>query len=158
MLFLSLASPRHDYKPARVIVGFTRGAEYCYHARMGRFGVRDEKERALRGRMEKLGLREEDIEEGFVGSGGPGGQNADRRATCVQLLHKPTGIVVKAHRERTQALNRFLARRSLTERLERGLKGGASPETVRREKIRKQKSRRKRRARGKAERAGVGEG
>ncbi|HNR33090.1 MAG TPA: peptide chain release factor-like protein [Candidatus Hydrogenedentes bacterium] len=117
---------------------------------MSRFGVTPQKEADLAARMAALGLREDDIDERFVTSGGPGGQKVNRSNTCVQLMHRPTGIEVKMQRARSQALNRFLARRRLCELVENRALGAESPEALRREKARKQKARRMRRARGKA--------
>jgi protein subunit release factor B len=71
------------------------------------FGVTPKKEAELRARMEACGLRETDLEERFVRSRGPGGRNVDHTATCVHLLHGPTGIDVKMQKTRSQALNRF---------------------------------------------------
>ena len=112
------------------------------------FGVTPAKEEELRRRMEGCGLREADLDESFVRSGGPGGQKTNRTATCVQLRHRPTGLEVKMQKARSQALNRFYARRRLCELLESRTLGTASPEALKREKIRKQKARRRRRAKG----------
>ncbi|MBI3099692.1 MAG: peptide chain release factor-like protein [Planctomycetes bacterium] len=112
---------------------------------MSRFGVSPEKEAALARRMLALGIREADLDESFVRSSGPGGQNVNKVATCVVLRHRPTVIEVKCSRERTQALNRFFARRLLADRVEERLTGRVPAEEARREKIRKQKARRRRR-------------
>ena len=113
---------------------------------MNPFSVSDSKLAELRQRMERLGLREEDLEERFVRSGGPGGQNVNKVATCVWLRHHPSGLEVKVQQERSQALNRFLARRLLAAKLEEQVLGAASRERQRIEKIRRQKRRRSRRA------------
>lgn len=113
------------------------------------FGVRPEKLRELRERMEALGIREEDILERFIRSGGPGGQKVNKASTCVYLKHLPTGIEVKCRESRSQPLNRFLARRYLTEKIEQKLLGSRSPAERLREKIRKQKLKRRKRARRK---------
>lgn len=110
------------------------------------FGVTPEKEAELRRRMEACGLRESDLDESFVRSGGPGGQKVNRSATCVHLKHRPTGLDVKMQKERSQALNRFFARRRLCELLEKQILGESSPEGQAVDKIRKQKARRKRRS------------
>ena len=47
-----------------------------------------------------------DVEERFIRSSGPGGQNVNKVATCVQLLHRPTGIKVKCQKYRFQHMNR----------------------------------------------------
>jgi len=112
---------------------------------MPKFGVTPKKEAELQGRMEACGLRESDLDERYVRSGGPGGQKVNRSATCVQLRHRPTGLEVKMQKARSQALNRFHARRRLCELIENQTLGGDSPEARRREKLRKQKARRRRR-------------
>lgn len=114
-----------------------------------RFNVSPEKASALTEQFARLRIREEDLEERFVRSSGPGGQNVNKVATCVWLKHRPTGIEVKAQSERSQALNRFLARRRLAQRVEAQQLGRASAERRRIEKIRRQKRRRSRRAREK---------
>lgn len=108
-----------------------------------------EKDAALRERMERLGVREEELRETFIRSSGPGGQKVNKTATCVYLVHLPTGLSVKCQQERSQALNRFLARRLLLDRIERLQTGLVSAERMRTEKIRRQKRRRSRRAREK---------
>ena len=111
------------------------------------FGVTDKKRDALLERMERCGLREKDFEEKFVRSSGPGGQNVNRRATCVTLKHRPSGLEVKMRKERTQALNRYYARKRMCELMEEKILGKKSPAAHKTEKIKKQKNRRKRRAR-----------
>jgi len=113
------------------------------------FPVSPEKARALRARMERLAVREEDLEERFIRSRGKGGQNVNKVSTCVVLRHVPTGIAVRCERERSQALNRFLARRELLDRLEARQRGAAATALQDRERIRRQKRRRSRRAREK---------
>jgi protein subunit release factor B len=113
------------------------------------FGVSLEKEQALRERMQKLGIRDEDLVEKFVRSGGHGGQNVNKVATCVYLKHIPSGIEVKCQKERSQALNRFWARRVLADKLENQILGEKSAEQQRIEKIRRQKRKRSKRAKEK---------
>ena len=109
--------------------------------------VTEQKLQALLDRMEECGLHEEDITETFVRSQGPGGQKVNKTSTCVCLRHKPTGLEVKMQKDRSQAMNRFFARRQMCELLEAKRLGQASGESIRRQKIRKQKQRRKRRSR-----------
>jgi protein subunit release factor B len=109
------------------------------------FPVSEEKNRWLRERMEALGVREEDIEEKFIRSSGSGGQKVNKTSTCVYLRHNPTGIEVKCMKERSQSLNRFLARRELVEKISKG-SGQLTPDDVKIEKIRKQKSKRRKKA------------
>lgn len=120
---------------------------------MSRFGVTDKKEAELAARMARLGVLEADLDERFITGGGPGGQKVNRSASCVYLLHRTSGIEVKVQQARSQALNRYYARKRLCALLEARTPGADSPEEKRREKLRKQKQRRKRRAR-KRERGG----
>jgi len=113
---------------------------------MSSFPVTPDKESQLAQRMVALGVRETDIEESFVRSGGHGGQNVNKSATCVMLLHRPTGLQVKCQTTRQQGLNRFLGRRLLLDKIETLQKGYLASERARIEKIRRQKRRRSRRA------------
>lgn len=118
---------------------------------MPKFGVSEQKENALLRRMETCRLKESDIEEKFIRSGGPGGQHVNRRATCVYLKHTLTGLEVKMQQERSQSLNRFFARRRLCELLEAELGDGKTKEQLKQDKIRKQKKRRRKRSSSKQE-------
>ena len=108
-----------------------------------------DKEKALALRMQELGVSERDIEESFVRSSGPGGQKVNKTSTCVQLTHLPTGLTVKCQRERSQSLNRHLARRLLLDKIERQQKGFAEEEKAKLAKLRRQKRKRSRRAKEK---------
>ena len=113
---------------------------------MARFPVSAEKERQLIERMAALDVREEDIEEQFVRSSGAGGQNVNKVSSCVLLHHRPSGIRVRCQKERSQGLNRFLARRILLEKIESLRRGAAVEAQQRIAKVRRQKRRRSRRA------------
>jgi peptide chain release factor len=114
--------------------------------KMADFGISLDKEKALREKMACLRIREQDIIESFIRSRGHGGQNVNKSSTCVYLKHIPTGIEVKCQKERSQSLNRYLARRILVSKIEALVLGELSEERQRIEKLRRQKRRRSRKA------------
>jgi protein subunit release factor B len=116
---------------------------------MGIFPVSQAKEQALKDKMASFNIREEDIVESFVRSGGHGGQNVNKTSTCVYLKHVPTGIEVKLQKERSQALNRYHARVLLLKKIEQRIMGARSEELKRVEKIRRQKRKRSKRSKEK---------
>lgn len=109
--------------------------------------IKPEKLRALEERFRALGIEERDILEKFVRAQGRGGQKVNKTSSCVYLRHIPTGIEVKCQTERSQAMNRFFARRILADKVEE-MKDG--PKTDARKRIRKQKQKRAKRVREKA--------
>ena len=112
------------------------------------FPVSEEKNRWLKDKMDALGINEQDIEEKFVRSSGRGGQKVNKTSTCVYLRHIPTGIEVKCMKERSQPLNRFLARRELVEKISK-VSGQVTSGDIKMEKIRRQKAKKRKRAKEK---------
>ena len=96
-------------------------------------------------RMKTLGIEKSDIEEKFIRAPGRGGQKVNKTASAVFMRHKKTGLSVKCSTSRSQHLNRFLALRSLVDKIEAARAGTSCPDQEKIEKIRKQKQRRKQR-------------
>ena len=59
------------------------------------------------------------VEESFIHSGGAGGQNVNKVATCVQLRYAPANLLLKMQEHRTQASNRIAAWKLLAAQLQR---------------------------------------
>lgn len=114
-----------------------------------RFKVSQAKELALRKKFAALGIKESDLQERFIRSQGAGGQKVNKTSTCVYLKHLPSGIEVKAQQERSQSLNRFLARRILAEKIETIILKKQSAAQKRIAQLRKQKHRRSKKAKEK---------
>ena len=95
------------------------------------------REKNLRDKMRRLGIREKDLFERFIRSKGPGGQKVNKSSSCVYIRHKPTGTEVKCGRERSQALNRFLARQTIVCKIERAKSERSLKEKQQAEKIRR---------------------
>lgn len=108
--------------------------------------ITQEKHERLQIRMEALDIREEDLDENFIRGSGKGGQKINKTSSCVQLIHRPSGIEIRCQQTRSQADNRYWARRELCERIEEKVLGEKSAKQQAIEKIRRQKRRRSRRA------------
>ena len=92
--------------------------------------ISPQKRHELVERMKALGVLERDLEETFVRGSGKGGQKVNKTNNCVCLVHRPTGLVIKCHREREREINRFLARRALCDELDHRINGAPSPKQM----------------------------
>ncbi|RAP39020.1 peptide chain release factor-like protein [Candidatus Marinamargulisbacteria bacterium SCGC AAA071-K20] len=82
------------------------------------FKTNTSKDNALTAKLKSLRILDKDVRETFIHSGGKGGQNVNKVATCVQLIHAPTGIIIKCSRTRQQGLNRYWAYFMLAQKIE----------------------------------------
>jgi len=106
--------------------------------------VNREKYQAIEKELKALGIEEDDLEEKFILASKKGGQKVNKTFSCVYLCHKPSNISVKCEKDRSQQVNRYLARKMLIEKI-RASKGEKTAREKKLEKIKKQKKRRKRR-------------
>ncbi len=112
-------------------------------------GIGKDKLLALAQMMAKAGIDEADLEEKFVRSSGPGGQKVNKTSSAVSLRHKPSGEEVKAQSHRSQAMNRYEARKRLALRLLDAIEGKQSAREQAIAKVQRQKRKRSKRAKAK---------
>lgn len=108
--------------------------------------ITPDKQERLQARMAELGIQEQELDEHFIRGSGKGGQKINKTSSCVQLVHRPSGIEIRCQKTRSQADNRYWARRELCDRIEEMALGEQSAKQQAFEKIRRQKRRRSRRA------------
>lgn len=109
--------------------------------------VTPRKKQELRERIERLAIEMDAIEASYVRASGPGGQKVNKTSSAVVLRYPPMDIVVKWSRERSRALNQFLALRELVDEIEAKTSPETSERLKERDRIRSRKAKRKRRAR-----------
>lgn len=110
-----------------------------------KFNITLAKRRQLLDTMSELGISEDDIVENFIRASGKGGQKVNKSSSCVYLRHEPSGLEVKCQQARSQALNRFIARRELCEKIKEIKQEQESERQKKIEKIRRQKRKRTKR-------------
>jgi len=108
--------------------------------------IKKETKDALKRKMQKLNIKEEDLIEKFILGSGRGGQKIQKTHSCVYLKHIPTGIEVKCQKERSRDLNRYYARKELCKKIDEKLFKEESETQKKIFKIRKQKKRRSKKA------------
>lgn len=98
----------------------------------------------IRTHLTALGCDIARVEESFIHSGGAGGQNVNKVATCVQLRYAPANILLKMQEHRTQASNRLAAWKLLADQLQRARTRQAAERKAARELKRRQNAQRPR--------------
>ncbi|KAL2855439.1 RF-1 domain-containing protein [Aspergillus pseudoustus] len=97
----------------------------------------------------RLKLLDADITISYLKGTGPGGQKINKTNSAVQVIHKPTGIVVKSQATRSQSQNEKIARQLLADKVEQLLKGDESRAALKAERERKKKASRAKKSRRK---------
>jgi protein subunit release factor B len=105
------------------------------------------KAEALRAKIAALGVDLSRVDEEAVKGGGPGGQKRNKTSSGVRVRYPlpDEEVIVTWNRERSHALNRFLALRELVDELEVRVSPATSERLAERERIRKRKDRARRR-------------
>lgn len=109
--------------------------------------VTQAKQDALRARITALGIELATVQETSIRAGGPGGQKVNKTSSGIRLGYRLGAelVQVKWTRERSHALNRFLALRELVDAVEMRVSPGTSERLKERERIRRRKGRSRRR-------------
>ena len=101
----------------------------------------------LKAKIARLGIDLALVEENFIRGSGHGGQKINKTSNTVQLKFPPLGLIVRCQRERQRSLNRFIALRELTDRIEMKISPATSDRLKEFEKLRKRKASRARKNR-----------
>jgi protein subunit release factor B len=107
------------------------------------------KKRELRERIERLGVQLDLVEAQYVRASGPGGQKVNKTSSAVVLKYPPLELVVKWSRERSRALNQFLALRELVDEIEVLTSPETSKRLAQRNRLRSRKAKKSKRAQAK---------
>jgi len=125
---------------------------YDVHGQFGRFLSTSISRAAGKALPPRPKLDDDDITGSYLKGSGPGGQKINKTNSAVQLIHKPTGIVVKSQATRSRSQNQKIAREILAEKVEMLEKGELSRTAIKnalkkkRKASKAKKSRRKYRA------------
>jgi peptide chain release factor 1 len=98
----------------------------------------------IRAHLRSLGCDPAQVEESFTHSGGAGGQNVNKVATCVQLRFGAKNLLIKMQEHRTQAANREAAWKLLATQLQRLKDEDVAARRAARERKRRQNAQRPR--------------
>ncbi|KAB8242756.1 peptidyl-tRNA hydrolase domain protein [Aspergillus flavus] len=88
----------------------------------------------------RLKLHDADLTISYLKGTGPGGQKINKTNSAVQLIHKPTGLVVKSQATRSRSQNEKIARQLLADKVEQLEKGDQSRAAIKADRARKKKA------------------
>ncbi|PWY72350.1 hypothetical protein BO70DRAFT_279587, partial [Aspergillus heteromorphus CBS 117.55] len=88
----------------------------------------------------RLKIEDADLIKSYLKGTGPGGQKINKTNSAVQLIHKPTGVVIKCQATRSRSQNEKTARQLLADKVEQHLHGDQSRAAIKVERARKKKA------------------
>ncbi|KAE8354789.1 RF-1 domain-containing protein [Aspergillus coremiiformis] len=88
----------------------------------------------------RLKINDADLTVSYLKGSGPGGQKINKTSSAVQLIHKPTGLVVKSQATRSRSQNEKIARQLLADKIEHLEKGEQSRTAIKADRARKKKA------------------
>ncbi|KAI9934062.1 hypothetical protein ASPWEDRAFT_36049 [Aspergillus wentii DTO 134E9] len=88
----------------------------------------------------RLKINDADLTISYLKGTGPGGQKINKTNSAVQLIHKPTGLVVKSQATRSRSQNEKIARQLLADRVEHLQNGDQSRTSIKADRARKKKA------------------
>ncbi|OJJ97283.1 hypothetical protein ASPACDRAFT_124161 [Aspergillus aculeatus ATCC 16872] len=97
----------------------------------------------------RLKFQDADLTISYLKGTGPGGQKINKTNSAVQIIHKPTGIVVKSQATRSRSQNEKYARHILGDKVEELLNGDKSRAAIKADRARKKKASKVKKARRK---------
>ncbi|PWY78692.1 peptidyl-tRNA hydrolase domain protein [Aspergillus eucalypticola CBS 122712] len=88
----------------------------------------------------RLKIQDADVTISYLKGTGPGGQKINKTNSAVQIIHKPTGVVVKSQATRSRSQNEKIARQLLADKVEELLNGDQSRAAIKADRARKKKA------------------
>ncbi|GLA67485.1 hypothetical protein AtubIFM56815_010916 [Aspergillus tubingensis] len=88
----------------------------------------------------RLKIKDADVTISYLKGTGPGGQKINKTNSAVQIIHKPTGVVVKSQATRSRSQNEKIARQLLADKVEELLNGDQSRAAIKADRARKKKA------------------
>lgn len=88
----------------------------------------------------RLKIDDADLTISYLKGSGPGGQKINKTNSAVQLIHRPTGLVVKSQATRSRSQNEKIARQLLADKIEQLQKGDQSRAAIKADRARKKKA------------------
>ncbi|KAJ5441517.1 Peptide chain release factor class I/class II [Penicillium cf. griseofulvum] len=89
----------------------------------------------------RLKINDADISISYLKGTGPGGQKINKTNSAVQIIHRPSGVVVKCQATRSQSQNAKIARSLLADKVEAQEKGDKSRVAIKAAAAKKKKAR-----------------